>query len=114
MKIQQTNLNSVLDDITINRGDIENLLSYYEIDNKNYQNLNQAIILDYDEYSYEIFHLNTDMYWPQISYLIYNTTSLYWLLMQINPELVNGFNKIKAPNHIKYLPNAIEIIEENV
>lgn len=91
--------------------DIEQLLNYYGLDDDIRCNLNTGIVIDIDPESYEIFHLTTSMFWPQISYLIYNTTSLYWLLEMLNTTLTTScFGKIEAPAHIVYIPQAREII----
>lgn len=94
----------------------ENLLSYYadEDFNKIVGNLNTGINIIIDDPSLlEKFHVATDMFWPQISQLIYGTDSMYWFLMLLNPHLSKGktpFEKIKAPNHVFYLPNALTIV----
>lgn len=97
---------------TIGFGNAEMLLSYY-LDNSGrlIHNLNTGIQVVADSRAYEKFHVTTDMYWPQISQKIYGTTSLYWLLSMLNPDKTkNMFGKVRAPSHVMYLPNAIDII----
>lgn len=94
----------------------ENLLSYYADDdfNKIVGNINTGINIIIDDPSLlERFHVTTDMFWPQASQLIYGTDSMYWFLQLLNPHLTKGkspFDKIKAPNHVYYLPGALLII----
>lgn len=95
-------------------GNFENLLSYYANDEFTQitGNLNTGIKIEIDDPSLlEQFHVATDMFWPQISQKIYETDSLYWFLMLLNPHAITSpFGKVKAPNHIYYLPMALEII----
>lgn len=106
---------SLLTNQSINSGNFENLLSYYANDNDETKitgNLNTGIKLVIDDPNIlETFHLITDMYWPQISQKIYNTDTLYWFLELLNPKAIKTpFGKVKAPNHISYLPMALNII----
>lgn len=98
----------------INNGNFENLLSYYSNDDftKITGNLNTGIKVIIDDPSLlEQFHINTDMFWPQISQKIYNTDTMYWFLMLLNPHATTTpFGKVKAPNHIFYIPTALNII----
>jgi hypothetical protein len=96
---------------TVESNDIELLLNYYSVDGEIKCNLNTGITIDAAEAAFETFHLTTSMFWPQISHLIYKTTSLYWLLQQLNPDLTtNCFDKVEAPAHIRYLPQAVSIM----
>lgn len=96
---------------TIDIADIEQLLTYHIVDDRLACNLNIGLAIEADDDAFETFHLATSMFWPQISMLIYGTTSLYWLLQRLNPELTTSpFNKVIAPNHIRYLPNAEAIV----
>lgn len=106
---------SLLTNQSIQNGNFENLLSYYSDDNDETKitgNLNTGINLIVDDPDLlETFHVNTDMYWPQISQKIYNTDTLYWFLQLLNPKLTKGpFDIVKAPNHVQYLPMALSII----
>lgn len=97
---------------TVDYGNAEMLLSYY-LDNNGrlIHNLNTGIQVIADSKAFEKFHVATDMFWPQISQKIYGTPALYWLLSMLNPEKTSTmFGKVKAPNHVMYLPNAIDII----
>ena len=96
---------------TIDYGNVETLLSYYFVNDQIVHNLNTGIEISADKKAFEKFHVATDMFWPQISYKIYGTTSLYWLLEMMNPKATTTmFGKVRAPAHIQYLPNAIDII----
>lgn len=96
---------------TVTNTDVERLMSYYNVDGKVRCNLNTGLNIEADDDAYETFHLTTSMFWPQISYLIYGTSSLYWLLELINPELSSGcFDKVEAPNHVLYLPDAETVV----
>ena len=104
---------SLLRHQVVQNGNFENLLSYYlEPNEKLIGNLNTGITIDIeDESIFEQFHVATDMFWPQVSLLIYGTDTLYWFLMLLNQDIIKSpFDKIKAPTHIRYLPNALEII----
>jgi hypothetical protein len=106
---------SKLSNQSISDGNFENLLSYYSDDSftKIIGNLNTGIniIID-DPELLEVFHVATDMFWPQISLKIYGTDSLYWLLMLLNQHATTTpFGKVKAPNHIYYLPTALQIVK---
>ncbi len=105
---------TLLKNQNVTDGNFENLLSYYANDEmtKIYGNLNTGInIVVDDESLLETFHVKTDMFWPQISQLIYGTSSLYWFLMLLNPYATETpFEMIKAPNHIYYLPMALQTI----
>ena len=110
--IKKISTNSIIQSREIEAGDIEQLLNYYTVDGEIKCNLNAGIVIDADANSFEVFHLTTPMFWPQVSELIYGTPTLYWLLQQINPDIIpNCFAKIQAPNHIKYLPNAQAVIQ---
>lgn len=94
----------------------ENLLSYYADEDFTHitGNINTGINIIIDDPSLlDKFHVATDMFWPEASKLIYGTESMYWFLMLLNPHLTKGktpFEKIKAPNHVFYLPDALPVI----
>ena len=110
-----TEIQSFLTNQSLAPGDFEYLLSYYS-DNDDMTkisgNLNTGINIIIDNPSLlEKYHLSTDMFWPQISQNIYGTDSMYWFLMLLNPDLLESpFGKIKAPQHVLYLPTALTII----
>lgn len=104
-------LDTVADIVDVDTAGIEQLLQYYKIGNSAVCNLNSSIVIEAEPAAFEIFHLTTSMFWPQISYLIYETTGLAWLLQRLNHTLTtNCFAKVEAPNHIRYLPNADTVI----
>lgn len=112
MTIIKVENNAALQDTSpIESTDIESLLTYYTIDGQLKCNLNTGITITTNDLAFEMFHVTTSMFWPQISYLIYGTSSLYWLLQQINPEITSTcFDKVEAPAHIRYLPDALTIV----
>lgn len=108
-KLSTTNILKTMP--TVELGNLEQLLTYYNVNDTLKCNLNAGVVIQAPESAYEEFHLKTSMFWPQISYLIYGTSSLYWLLQQLNPSLTaTCFGKVEAPNHVKYLPTALEVI----
>jgi hypothetical protein len=73
-------------DNTIEIVDFENMFNIYEDKKtKSYKyNLNESLYINIDLNQCEKYKLTTDAFWPLISYKLYDTTKLYWLLMKIN------------------------------
>ena len=100
--------------------DLENMFSIYTDKRNNYVfNLNETVYLNFDKSSLLTHKLTHDMFWTTISYQIYNTTRLAWLLMKLNN--VNGnniFDIKKAGDNIYYVDEdtvtkIIQDIQEN-
>lgn len=50
------------------------------------------------------FRLKHDMFWTTISYELYNTTRLWWILMKVNNvDTKNLFEPVRADETVKYL-----------
>lgn len=93
--------------------DLENMFDIY-LDNKNnYKyNLNNTIYLN--DLNIQYYILSTEAHWTTISYLLYGTTRLAWLLMKINNISAKDiFKKKYQGNIIKYISesNVQEIIQ---
>lgn len=96
--------------------DLDNFFSIYEYNGNYNYNLNSTIYLNINESLLKKYVLTCDMYWPLISYKIYETTRLAWLLMKLNNvEAKDVFKKIKATTTIKYIDTNYvqEIIQNN-
>lgn len=93
-------------DSSIEITDLENMFNIYEDKQGFYKyNLNETIYLNVDKSQCETYTLKTIAYWPLISYKIYQTPKLAWLLMKLNN--VDGkhiFDKQKPGTIIYYLP----------
>ena len=103
MKISETQIENKNQWLKIT--DFENLFKIYEDDNLNYRyNLNETLYLNVDPQTYEYYNVTHDMFWPLISYNIYGTTRLAWLLMKTNNVTAkNIFNKVRAGKVVKYI-----------
>lgn len=86
--------------------DFENILNVGLIDNKYYiYNLNSTLYIKADSNNgIQTYVLRTAAHWPLISYLIYGTTRLWWLLCKLNDENINNiFNAKEIGTEIKYI-----------
>lgn len=85
--------------------DFDNFFDVYEDDSGDYRfNLNETIYLDLGLESIQRLVLDHDMFWTTISYKIYGTTRLAWLLMKINNVSRYELFDIKvAGSVIKYI-----------
>lgn len=93
--------------------DLENFFNVYLDKNGNYvYNLNASIYFQIDSSQLADYVLQHDAHWTLISYKIYGTTRLAWLLMKLNHvDAVNVFDKKHASDIIKYIPkNQIEAL----
>lgn len=85
--------------------DLENLFTI-SIDklSRYMYNLNMGLYINIDPKTMEEFVLTHDMHWPLISYKIYGTTRLAWLLQKVNKITTKDIFKIReAGEKIKYL-----------
>ena len=98
--------------------DLENLFDINQ-NNKGYNifNLNENIYLDIPEHLISIYTCQyNEMHWPLISYVIYGTTRLAWLLMKINNvKIEEMFLPKRSSENIKYIdkdfiPEIIKVI----
>lgn len=86
--------------------DLENIFNIYLDKRKNYiYNLNSSIYFNLNNIDLDLYTLNHDMHWTLISYKLYDTTRLAWVLMKLNNvQTKNIFKKIKSSESIKYIP----------
>lgn len=86
--------------------DLENIFKVYPDKKQNFvYNLNSSLFFDIDENSLEVYKLKHNMHWPLISYKLYGTTRLAWLLMKLNNVTTKDvFNMKQAGDEIFYLP----------
>ena len=107
MKISQVDDNHIKEILKIT--DLENSFDIF-VDKKLNRmfNLNQSIYVKVDKDSLPKFQCNQVMHWPLISYKIYGTTRLAWLLWKVNEvSAIDTFNAKHPGDIIYYLPNNI-------
>ena len=86
--------------------DLENAFDIF-VDKKlnNMFNLNKSIYINVDLESLPKFQCTHTMHWTLISYKIYNTTRLAWLLWKVNKVKMEDTFKAKQPGDVvRYLP----------
>lgn len=85
--------------------DLDNFFSIYTDGRGNLSyNLNETLYLDIVPSALDEYVLKHDMHWPLISYKLYGTTRLAWLLLKINNvQTADIFKIIPASTTIKYL-----------
>ena len=99
-----------LDNSDINRTlkitDLENIFNVYQDKRKNLVfDINNTLYINVDKSTLPIFICDCDMHWTLISYKIYSTTRLAWLLWKINDIQPENIFDIKHPgDKILYLP----------
>lgn len=94
-----------LEDLDLKVTDYESILDVYVNKRGNWLfNLNSRMEVDADDVLAD--HLVThDSHWPIVSYDIYATTRLAWLLMQVNHvKPADVFKPVLAGTTVKYLP----------
>lgn len=87
--------------------DFENFLNVVKDSKRNLYkfNLNSGIYLDVPKKIYDVYH---DSFWTTLSYEIYKTTRLWWLLMKVNNiKVENTFDIIPASSQIYYVDEDI-------
>lgn len=84
--------------------DLENMLSIHVDKRGNYVfNLNAGIYVSISRDNLSYYTLTHPMHWPVISYVIYDTTRLAWLLMLVNDvKLDNAFDAVQPGMSILY------------
>jgi len=89
---------------TLKITDFENFFDVYESDNVYRYNLNNSIFLNIDDSVILTYELKTPAHWSLISYKLYGTPRLAWLLMKINNvSLSETFEKLQPGTKIKYV-----------
>ena len=87
--------------------DFENFFSVY-VDRRGNQsfNLNETLVLDFDRDVMPVYTCQAPMFWPLVSYNLYGTTRLAWLLMKLNDvRPADVFEKIPAGTKVRYAGN---------
>ena len=86
--------------------DLENAFDVYVDDRlNNVFNLNKSIYIKVDKDSLPVFRCDHAMHWTLISYRIYGTTRLAWLLWKVNGTKIEDTMKPQQPGFsIYYLP----------
>lgn len=78
--------------------DLENMFSIYEKkDGKRMFNLNETLYVVADLDALLQYECKSEMHWPLISYQIYGTTRLAWLLCKLNDVKAHDIFKTKLP-----------------
>ena len=104
MKISDIDYKPIEDNLKIT--DFENFLNVYIDKRGNYVfNLNCGLYFDVDRETLPTLVLDHDAHWPTISYKIYKTTRLAWLLMRVNRVGLVDLFKMKQTGDIIYYIN---------
>lgn len=101
----------------LNIRDMENIFEIYRDKKNNYHyNLNSSIYFEFPRHSILTYTVTTPVQWSILSYKLYNSTRLAWLLMKINnvnPK--NIMKKIYPGEKIKYISQEeIRPLVENI
>ena len=104
------------DDSVYKFTDFDNFFHIYQDKDSNfYYNLNSTMYFDVPQERLKTYVCQHDIHWPTISYNLYGTVRLAWVLMKINnitPDL--SFEIIPAGSKVKYLDRSdITTVIEN-
>lgn len=97
--------------------DLDNFFNIYRDGRgRYYYNLNSSVYFDIAPSAMKQYICDYDMHWPLISYKLYGTARLAWLLMQVNNvgqkdlfeikpagTIVNYIDKTEAQNIVKVI-----------
>ena len=76
---------SGINDSYLKLTDLDNFFNVYKDKHGNYVfNLNNSLYFDFNEQGMQKYTVTGTMHWPLISYKLYGTTRLAWLLMKLN------------------------------
>jgi hypothetical protein len=85
--------------------DFENVLNVNLKNDMYLFDLNSTMYISNKSDTVKEYILKHDAHWPLISYLLYETTRLWWLLCKLNDvNLTNIFDIRLAGTKIKYIP----------
>ena len=86
--------------------DLENMLHIYQDDKQNnYYNLNNTLYVNVPLEYFQLYTCDCDSTWTLLSYKLYSTTRLAWLLMKLNEVKTSEVFQLKHPGDvIKYIP----------
>lgn len=83
--------------------DFENFFNVFEDQNgNNFYNLNESLYFEFDKYSLPSIICDCHCFWPFLSYKIYGSTRLAWLLMKVNDVNAENVFAAKEPGDIIY------------
>ena len=101
----------------VSQYDFENFFNVYEDKRSNYVfNLNSSMYFNVDKSYLSKYIVKYNMYWPVVSYMIYGTTRLAWLLMKLNNvNEKNLFQMKKTGDVVFYLDkDKLQLIVQNL
>lgn len=103
IKLNESNI-----DLRLKKYDLENMLSIFKDKNNNFVfNLNETLFINVSFDSLLPYKVNYPMHWSLISYKLYGTTRLAWLLLKLNNVACEDiFKKVDSNTAIVYLDNA--------
>ena len=98
-------VHEILDAQWLKITDLENMFDVYVRQDGGYAyNLNETVYVDVPDSQLLDYVCQTRMHWPLISYRIYGTTRLAWLLMKVNRVQPDDMFRAKEPSEtVKYL-----------
>lgn len=109
MKIADLESSGVLDrnSSNVKVTNLENFFNVYKDENQFYFfNLNSSLYLDFPKESLQTYNCTSDLHWSTISYILFNTVNLAWLLLKVNNVPNNKtFEKVPAGTTIYYPTN---------
>lgn len=115
--------NEIPDLESINDGRYENIFKMYTKDDKYIYNILHQVTLDIstaDPQTFDQVTIKFDMPWTAISYRVYNTTELWWLIYIVNKnaiktplELVPGGTKLNVVRPL-YLRDIVDEINREL
>lgn len=97
--------------------DLENMFKIcVDSENNYFFNLNETLYLNIDKSKLNIYTCSYISFWPLISYKLYGTTRLAWLLMKINNvQAKDIFKQIETGQEIYYLSTEqIQTVVKNI
>ena len=86
--------------------DLENIFDIFTDKRENAVfNLNESLYINVDRNSLPQHICTAEMHWTTLSYVLYGTTRLAWLLLKVNDVGPDEIFKAKQPgDKIRYLP----------
>ena len=93
------------DDSSVKFTDLDNFFNIYQNPDAYFQyNINSTVYLDVPPSRLKTYVCQHDMHWPTISFNVYGTVHLAWVLMKVNnitPDI--AFEIVPAGSEVKYL-----------
>ena len=101
--------------VDIDTNEFDSILKIHDLENmfdvfrdahlKNVFNLNKTLYINVDVDQLPEFICDHEMQWTLVSYKLYGTTRLAWLLWKINGvDASNIFKNLQPNDRVKYLP----------